>query len=60
MAKPKKTFELNFVTVLIFIIIVGIIVFVVGRFSGNAKTGENQDEEISNTEQSAEQVQSNI
>lgn len=60
MAKPKKTFELNFVTVLIFIIIVGIIVFVVGRFSGNAKTGEKQDEEISNTEQSAEQVQSKI
>ena len=59
MSKQKKTFEINFGMVLFIIIIICVVIYTIGRYSGNIKLGENSDNS-SETEQSTEYTETNI
>ena len=59
MSKQKKTFEINFGMVLFIIIIICIVIYAIGRYSGNIKLGKNTDN-TSETEQSDEFTETNI
>ena len=60
MSKKKKSVEINFGIVLLFIVVIGIIIFVVGRHSANTKYSEKQNENLSENTGTQETSKTNI
>ena len=60
MSKKKKSVDINFGIVLLFIVVIGIIIFVVGRHSANTKYREKQNENLSENTGTQETSKTNI